>query len=102
MDAPIDLDSYRSGPERTATRWRCRQAARDRMSCRVATWREQALQDMLLAVPAGTWSEAANRAGSLIERYAATPEGQVPQERELIVLVLADLVRLQEQAVVEV
>ena len=57
---------------------------------------------MLLAVPAGTWSEAANRAGSLIERYAATPEGQVPQERELIVLVLADLVRLQEQAVVEV
>ena len=55
---------------------------------------QEELEKLLLAAPAETWPEAAAKAQYLIQLFAATPEAQDPQRKELIAHALDDLKRL--------
>ena len=48
----------------------------------------------LLAAPAANWQEAAEKAGYLLNLFAATPTAQDPRRQKLIAAVLADFKRL--------
>ena len=60
--------------------------------------RQEELEELLLAAPAETWTEAAGKAIYLIELFAATPEAQDPRRKALIAFALDDLSRLCDEA----
>jgi hypothetical protein len=56
--------------------------------------RQQALEEQLLAHPALTWEDAADKAGYLLSLFAASPAAQDPRRQMLIARVLEDFLRL--------
>jgi len=56
--------------------------------------RLESLEEQLVAVPALTWSEAADKARYLLKILAASPAGQDPRRQQLVSAVLADFERL--------
>ena len=52
------------------------------------------LEAQLLAAPAATWQEAAEKAHYLLTLFAATPNAQDPRRQKLIAAVLEDFERL--------
>lgn len=56
--------------------------------------RQEALETQLIAEPASTWEEAAEKARYLIGLYALTPGAEDPRRKTLIANVLADFDRL--------
>jgi hypothetical protein len=91
---PVDLDVHRSMDAQQATEIR-RERLQDFQAHQVALrLRQEALEKFLLAAPAETWSEAAEKAQYLIGLYAATPDSEDPRRKELIANTLDDLTRL--------
>jgi hypothetical protein len=56
--------------------------------------RQNELEEQLLATPATTWADAADKARYLLSLYASSPGGQDPRRQMLIARVLEDFVRL--------
>jgi hypothetical protein len=60
--------------------------------------RQVELEKFLLAAPAGTWAEAAEKARYLITLFAATAAGRDPRRQKIIAAVLDDFARLGGEA----
>ena len=56
--------------------------------------RQKELEEQLLATPATTWADAADKARYLHSLYASSPAAQDPRRQMLIARVLEDFVRL--------
>ena len=56
--------------------------------------RQKELEEQLLATPATTWADAADKARYLLSLYASSPAAQDPRRQMLIARVLEDFVRL--------
>ena len=92
-ETPINLDGRRGMAAQKATEIR-RQVA-DVAAARIALRvRQEALELQMLAGPAATWNEAAERAAYLIHLFAASADAQDPRRQKLIANVLADFDRL--------
>jgi len=52
------------------------------------------LEEQLLATPADTWADAADKARYLLSLFASSPAAQDPRRQMLIARVLEDFVRL--------
>ncbi|HWM46041.1 MAG TPA: hypothetical protein VNR11_03900 [Xanthobacteraceae bacterium] len=96
-DKAIELDEHRGMAAQRATEIRreVTAVAAERDALRA---RQHALEVQLLAGPATTWQEAAEKAAYLIHLFAATPEAQDPRRQKLIEAVLADFHRLPRQS----
>jgi hypothetical protein len=95
-DKAVDLDRHRGMAAQKATDLR-------RLLAEVAA-NEQALrrtqdelETQLIAAPAATWEEAADKTRYLLAAFAATASGQDPRRKTLIEAVLDDFSRLLSQ-----
>ena len=59
--------------------------------------RQKELEEQLLATPATTWADAADKARYLLSLYASSPAAQDPRRQMLIARVLEDFVRLSSR-----
>jgi hypothetical protein len=94
-DHPIRLDRHRGMAAQKATEVR-RLLAEVEENQRALRERQEELEAHLLAAPAATWSEAAQKARYLLRLFAATPVAQDPRRQTLIASVLDDFARLSE------
>ena len=92
-DKPIELDQHRGIAAQKATGSR-RLLAQVEANERALRERREELESHLIAAPAGTWVEAAEKARYVIGLYAATLHGGDTQRHTLVAAVLADFERL--------
>lgn len=92
-DETIKLDGRRGMAAQKATDLRrmLTEVAANEAALRL---RQEELEAHLLAMPAATWPEAAEKARYLIHLFAATPAAQDPRRQKLIAAVLEDFDRL--------
>ena len=92
-DHPTILDEHRGMAAQQATeiRRRLAEVAADQAALRQ---RRTELEKFLLAAPAGSWADAAEKARYLIMLFATTSLGQDPRRQKLIASVLDDFTRL--------
>lgn len=92
-DKTIDLDHHRGMAAQKATELRrlLADVAANEKTLRI---RQDELEAHLLAAPAATWPDAAEKAGYLLNLFAATIAAQDPRRQKLIAAVLADFKRL--------
>jgi hypothetical protein len=92
-DPPITLDRHRGMAAQKATEIRrlLAEVAADQEALRE---RQEELETQLITAPAGSWTEAAEKARYLLKLFAATPIAQDPRRQRLIASVLEDFVRL--------
>lgn len=92
-DEPIVLDEHRGMMAQKATEVRRHLAA---VAAEQAALRERqaALEKHLLAAPAATWEDAAEKARYLLDLLATTSEGRDPRRQKIIAGVLEDFARL--------
>lgn len=94
-DQPISLDHHRGMAAQKATELR-RLVAEVEANEKSLRDRQEALEKQLVATPAATWPEAAEKARYLLGLLASTAIAQDPRRRMLIANVLEDFVRLSE------
>jgi hypothetical protein len=58
--------------------------------------RQEELETQLIAAPANSWTDAAEKARYLLRLFAATPTAQDPRRQRLVASVLEDFARLTE------
>ena len=94
-DDPIVLDEHRGMGAQKATeiRRRLSEVEADQVALRQ---RRTELEKFLLAAPATTWEEAAEKARYLIALLAGPSVGRDPRRQKLITSVLDDFRRLSE------
>jgi hypothetical protein len=92
-DRTIDLDQHRGMSAQKATELRRILADVD-AAAKALEARQEALETQLIAEPASTWEEAAEKARYLIGLYALTAGAEDPRRKTLIANVLADFDRL--------
>ena len=92
-DSAIELDNHRGMAAQKATELRrlVGEVAADRAKLRA---RQDELERFLVAAPAQSWSDAAEKARYLLSLFAATSEAQDPRRRTLIGNLLEDFDRL--------
>lgn len=92
-DKTIDLDHHRGMAAQKATELRrlLADVAANEKALRI---RQDELETHLLAAPAANWHEAAEKAGYLLNLFAATITAQDTRRQKLIAAVLADFKRL--------
>jgi hypothetical protein len=92
-DDPIVLDEHRGMAAQQATeiRRRLAEVEADQAALRA---RRTELEKFLIAAPASTWQDAAEKAQYLIGLLAATPVARDPRRQRLIAGVLDDFRRL--------
>jgi hypothetical protein len=95
-DKPIDLDSQRGMIAQKATEIRRLLVEVEANEASLRT-RQAELEGQLLAAPASTWREAADKACYLLKILAASPVGQDPRRQKLIDAVLDDFDRLSRK-----
>ncbi len=97
-DDPVALDKHRGMAAQKATEIRRRlvEVAADQELLRQ---RQVEMERALVAAPALTWHEAAEKIRYLISLFAAAPAAQNPRYQALIASILADLKNLDETAV---
>ena len=97
---PIVLDEHRGMAAQQATeiRRRLAEVEADQTALRE---RRTELEKFLLAAPASTWLEAAEKARYLIGLFATTSIAQDPRRRKLIAAVLDDFRRLSGEPAAE-
>ncbi|HYE48944.1 MAG TPA: hypothetical protein VEB20_05095 [Azospirillaceae bacterium] len=94
MDSePTKLDGHRGMAAQKATEER-RERAEVQADQAALQDRQETLERHMLARPAATWPEAAERAAYLIGLFADTAQGRDPRRRSLVQSVLDDLARL--------
>jgi hypothetical protein len=93
---PVDLDHRRGMAAQKATDLRrlLAEVAANEQALRAA---QDELEAQLIAAPASTWEEAAEKVRYLLSAYAATPSGQDPRRKALINAVLDDFRRLSRE-----
>jgi hypothetical protein len=96
-DRAIELDGHRGMMAQKATELRrlLAQVEADESALRL---RQDELEAHLLAAPALTWRDAAEKVRYLLKLFAATPAGQDPRRQTLIANVLDDFARLSAEA----
>jgi hypothetical protein len=94
-DQPITLDRHRGMAAQKATEIR-RLLAEVEANEQSLRARQEELETQLMAAPAATWSEAAEKARYLLGLLAATHIAQDPRRKELIGNVLKDFARLAQ------
>jgi hypothetical protein len=89
----IDLDTRRGMMAQKATELRrlLSEVSANEVALRS---RQKELEDQLLASPALSWEEAADKASYLLSLFASSPAGQDPRRQMLIARVLEDFTRL--------
>ncbi len=92
-DQPITLDGRRGMAAQKATEIR-RLLAEVEANEQTLRVRQEELETQLVAIPAATWLEAAQKARYLLGLFAATVAAQDPRRKMLIENVLADFTRL--------
>lgn len=92
-DKPIDLDQHRGMAAQKATDLR-RMLAEVEANEKSLRVRQDELETQLLAAPAASWREAAEKARYLLNLFAATLGTQNSRRQKLVAAVLADLRRL--------
>jgi len=92
-DQPITLDGRRGMAAQKATEIR-RLLAEVEANEQTLRVRQEELETQLLAIPATTWFEAAQKARYLLGLFAATAAAQDPRRKMLIENVLEDFGRL--------
>lgn len=97
-DKPVDLDQHRGMAAQKATELRRRVAevAANEKNLRAA---QEELEMQLIAAPARTWEEAADKVRYLLSVFATTQSGQDPRRKTLIRAVLNDFDHLSGAAV---
>ena len=94
-DKTIDLDQHRGMAAQKATDLR-RLLADVEANERSLRLRQDELESHLIAAPAASWQEAAEKARYLLNLFAATLTSQDPRRQKLIAAVLADFERLSD------
>jgi hypothetical protein len=89
----IELDQHRGMAAQKATEIR-RLVAEVEADERALRLRQNELEAQLVAVPATTWHDAAEKARYLLSLFASTPVAQDPRRQQLILNVLDDFRRL--------
>jgi hypothetical protein len=92
-DRTIDLDQHRGMAAQKETEIR-RLVAEVEADERALRQRQDELEAQLLALPAATWHDAAEKARYLLNVFASTPAAQDPRRQKLIANVLDDFRRL--------
>lgn len=92
-DRTIDLDQHRGMSAQKATELRRILADVDDAE-KALRLRQESLEKQLIAEPAATWPEAAEKARYLINLFAGTSAADDPRRKILIANVLADFDRL--------
>ena len=92
-DRTIELDQHRGMSAQKATEIR-RLVAEVEADERALRLRQDELEVQLVAVPAATWHDAAEKARYLLGLFASTPVAQDPRRQKLIANVLDDFRRL--------
>ncbi|AMN41916.1 hypothetical protein [Rhodoplanes sp. Z2-YC6860] len=92
-EKPVELDAHRGMAAQKATDLRrlLSEVAANELALRT---RQQELEDQLLALPAHSWEEAAEKARYLLSLFASSSAGQDPRRKMLIARVLEDFARL--------
>ena len=96
-DKTIDLDQHRGMAAQEATKLR-RLLADVEANEKSLRARREELESHLLAAPATSWPEAAEKARYLLNLFAATLATEDPRRQKLIAAVLADFERLSEES----
>jgi hypothetical protein len=99
-DRPISLDRHRGMAAQKATELRrlLAEVAADQEALRE---RQEQLETQLIAAPAASWVEAAEKARYLLRLFAATLTAEDPRRQRLIASVLEDFARLTTADAVE-
>ncbi len=92
-DKTIDLDQHRGMAAQKATDLR-RILAEVEANEKALRLRQDELETQLIAAPAASWPDAAEKARYLLNLLAATLTSQDPRRQKLIASVLADFKRL--------
>jgi hypothetical protein len=98
-DRPVVLDRHRGMAAQKATEIR-RLIAEVEANEKSLRDRQEELETQLVAAPAATWPEAAEKARYLLGLFASTAIAQEPRREQLIANVLEDfahLVRIDEE-----
>jgi len=93
----IDLDQHRGMAAQKATDIR-RLLAEVEANEKSLRLRQDELESQLVAAPASSWHDAAEKAHYLLTLFAATPAAQDPRRQKLIAAVLDDFKRLDSEA----
>ena len=95
-DKAVDLDEHRGMAAQKATDLRrlLAEVAANEQTLRAT---QDELEVQLIAAPASTWEEAADKVRYLLSAFAATPSGQDPRRKALIQAVLDDFSRLSRE-----
>jgi hypothetical protein len=96
-DAPVDLDKRRGMAAQKATDIR-RVLADVEANAKSLRDRQGAVEIQLLAVPAGSWPEAAAKARYVLSLYAAELAPADTHHHDLVAAVLADFTRLSGES----
>ena len=96
VDRTVDLDKRRGMAAQKATSLRrlLSDVEANEKSLRL---RQEALEAQLIAAPAATWAEAAEKARYLLGLYAGSLTKEDTRQRELVAAVLADFQRLSRR-----
>ena len=89
----IDLDQHRGMAAQKATELR-RLLSDVEENEKALRLRQDELESHLLAAPAASWHEAADKARYLLNLFSATLAAQDPRRQKLIAAVIADFKRL--------
>jgi hypothetical protein len=94
-DKPIELDEHRgmNAQHDTEIRRRLREVQADQAALKE---RQEELEKFLIAAPAKTLVEAAEKARYLIQLFAGTVDARDPRRQKLIANVLDELTRLSK------
>ena len=92
-ETTVDLDKRRGMAAQKATDLR-RQLAEVEANEKALRLRQEELEAQLLAAPAASWPEAAEKARYLLRLFASSVSAQDPRRQKLIVAVLDDFERL--------
>jgi hypothetical protein len=96
-DKTIDLDQRRGMAAQKATDLR-RLLAEVEANERALRQRQDELESHLVAAPATSWYEAAEKARYLLNLFSASPAAQDPRRQKLIAAVLDDFKRLSHES----
>ena len=92
-DRTIELDQHRGMLAQKATELR-RLLSEVESNEKLLRLRQEELETQLLATPAPTWQEAADKARYLLSIFASSLAAQDPRRQMLIAKVLEDFIRL--------
>src|SRR6516165_6368239 len=95
-DKPVDLDQHRGMAAQKATDLR-RLLAEVAANERALRATQDELETQLIAAPASSWEEAADKVRYLLSVLADTPSGQEPRRKISIQAVLDDFSRLSRK-----